>query len=198
MTWPKYGTEFWPQLRHAGFSDAAARTHAEAIAYLYEAVQLPDGDLLPEDVVPLLSFPMHLTRVFCGSRDYEDGVAECLSREAWAQEGDRFRLVHHAEVVAESLISQRKKKASNAKAQRVARSKRRSAAARVIDDAVDDPGDDAIDTGEQAGKQTDSREVQEATVVPLPRASGETWPPVAPPGSLSSRATMRRERSEDR
>lgn len=35
MTWSKYGLEFWDDCANANLSDAAARTHAEAISWVY-------------------------------------------------------------------------------------------------------------------------------------------------------------------
>ncbi len=35
MTWAKFGTEFPDECAHQGMSDAAYRTHSEALIYLH-------------------------------------------------------------------------------------------------------------------------------------------------------------------
>ena len=50
MTWCKYGGEFWEEGIYASLSDAAARTHAEGIAWLYR-IEHTDS-LIPKHVLP--------------------------------------------------------------------------------------------------------------------------------------------------
>lgn len=50
MTWAKFGTEFRGQIRMAGLSDAAFRTHTEALMWLHE-VESP-GTRIPRYLIP--------------------------------------------------------------------------------------------------------------------------------------------------
>lgn len=134
MTWAKFGTDFWRKLAHAGYSDAAVRTHAEAIAYLYEVAEETTGDIE-------LTIPKHLVRTFAGSPDYERGVAECVGRGAWREHDWSYEVVHHSDVVRDSLRAQWRKKERDIRAQKAARDRKAHGA--VSTDVSTDAGTDA-------------------------------------------------------
>jgi hypothetical protein len=78
----------------AGLSDAAARTHTEALLWLYE-IESRD-----------LRIPRRLVRSFAGSADYEAGIAELVAAEFWREDGDDYVVLHHADVYRQSLAAQ--------------------------------------------------------------------------------------------
>jgi hypothetical protein len=94
VTWAKFGTEFRGQVLMAGLSDAAARTHTEALLWLYE-IESQD-----------LRIPRRLVRSFAGSADYEAGIKELVSAEFWRDDGDDYVVLHHADVYRQSLAAQ--------------------------------------------------------------------------------------------
>src|SRR5918998_2982553 len=71
MTWCKFGTEFFDDLANAGLSDAAVRTHAEAISWIYRVEQTD------------LRIPKHLVRRFAGSEAWEVAVKDLVAAEFW-------------------------------------------------------------------------------------------------------------------
>jgi hypothetical protein len=109
VTWCKLGTEFFDQAVDVGLSDAAVRTHAEAIAWLY--------GLDREDVTDL-SIPKHLVRRFAGSPDYEVGVEQLVSIGWWIETSTSYVVVHHGDVVRSSLAAQRKHREDEKERQR--------------------------------------------------------------------------------
>ena len=109
MTWAKFGTEFDDEVAHAGLSDAAYRTHSEAIKYLY-GIESAD-----------LRIPKHQVRRIAGSPDYETGVKELVGAGFWRETADAYVVVHHAAVIRESLQAQRAQRARNRQAQRAFR-----------------------------------------------------------------------------
>jgi hypothetical protein len=94
MTWAKFGVEFLGQLMMAGLSDAAARTHTEALLWLYE---IEAGNL---------RIPRHLVRSIAASPDYEAGIKELVAAEFWRDDGDTYTVLHHADVYRQSLAAQ--------------------------------------------------------------------------------------------
>jgi hypothetical protein len=106
MTWAKYGTEFSDECAEAGLSDAAYRTHAEAIEWLYRVEQ------------PSLRIPKGIVRRFAGSPHYERAIRELVAAGFWEDRGDCWALVHHSEVIRESLRQQHLTRARNRRAQR--------------------------------------------------------------------------------
>jgi hypothetical protein len=95
MAWADYGTEFSDQCAEAGLSDAAYRVHREAIDWLYRSEQ--SSCRIPKRIVSRLP----------GDRRRRVGaLKELLNATFWKQFGDTFEVVHHAEVVRESLARQ--------------------------------------------------------------------------------------------
>ena len=94
MTWAKFGVEFRGQMLMADLSDAAARTHTEALLWLYE-IESRD-----------LRIPRRLVHSFAGSADYETGIKELVAAGFWRDETDAYVVEHHADVYRQSLAAQ--------------------------------------------------------------------------------------------
>lgn len=108
VTWTKFGAEYFDQCADAGLTDAAFRTHSEAIGWLYR---------INRDDVKDLSIPDRAIRKFATSDDYEPAVAQLVRVGFWRDEGSHYVLVHHADVVKSSLVAQRAKLDRDRKAQ---------------------------------------------------------------------------------
>jgi hypothetical protein len=108
VTWTKFGAEYFDQCADAGLTDAAFRTHSEAIGWLYR---------INRDDVKDLSIPDRAIRKFATSDDYEPAVAQLVRVGFWRDEGSHYVLVHHADVVKASLVAQRAKLDRDRKAQ---------------------------------------------------------------------------------
>ena len=115
MTWSKYGSEYSDEIANACLSDAAYRTHTEAIGWVYRIEDLK------------LRIPKHLVRRFAGSDDYELAVKELAEAGFWRDRGDTWEIVHHADVIRQSIQAQRQKRDRDKRAQQ-ARRKRVAAA----------------------------------------------------------------------
>jgi hypothetical protein len=126
MTFQKIGTEFWDECAAANLSDAAVRTHAEALGWI-SRVEAMD-----------MRIPKHLVRRFTGSDDWTVGVKELVATGFWRDDGDAYTVLHHADVTRSGLVAQRKKRDRDKQAQRVYRAKKVIAdvSAGVIGDAV--------------------------------------------------------------
>jgi len=116
MTWSKYGSEYSDELANSGVSDAAYRTHTEAIGWLYRVEDLK------------LRIPKHLVRRFAGSEEHEAAAKELADLGIWRDHGDTWEIIHHAEVIRSSVQAQRQKRDRDKRAQS-ARRKRVSGAA---------------------------------------------------------------------
>lgn len=114
MTWTKFGSEFFPECLHHGLPDAAVRTHAEAISYLYEV----------EEMSCLI--PKRLVRTFAGSENFQEAIEALLSIEWWAEVGPDYEVKHHADVIRQSLAAQRKQRETSKKTSAKYRSKKGS------------------------------------------------------------------------
>ena len=112
MTWAKFGCEFDDEAAHAGLGDAAYRTHSEAIKYLYGIESLD------------LRIPKHLVRRFAGSADYELGIKDLVAVDFWRDRGDAWEVVHHADVIRQSIHAQRMKRDRDKRTQRAHRERR--------------------------------------------------------------------------
>ncbi len=111
MTWAKYGSEYSDEIANAGLSDAAYRTHTEAIGWLYRIEDLK------------LRIPKHLLRRFAGSDDYETAVKELAEVAFWRDRGDTWEIVHHADVIRQSIQAQRQKRDRDKRAQQARRNR---------------------------------------------------------------------------
>ena len=128
MTWTKLPTSYSDDLASAGLTDAAYRTHTEAIQWLYHC-EIRTGRI-----------PKHIVRRFASSPDYEQAIKDLLALGYWADDVDTYTLIQHAAVIAESLEAQESRKASNKRAQQAYRDKRKPVSA-------DDDADVSADVG---------------------------------------------------
>jgi hypothetical protein len=111
MAWADYGTEFSGECVAAALSDAAYRTHREAIDWLYLAEQ--PSCRIPKNIV------LHLP-----GNSRRRAVAELLAAGFWKDHGDCFEVVHHAEVIRDSLIRQAGARERNRRSQAALRARR--------------------------------------------------------------------------
>lgn len=111
MTWAKYSTEFSDEIANAGLTDAAYRTHSEAIAWIYRL----------EDTT--LRIPKHLIRRFAGSDYYETAAKELADTGFWRDRGDVWEIIHHADVIRQSIQAQRQKRDRDKRAQQARRNR---------------------------------------------------------------------------
>lgn len=111
MTWAKYGTEYNDELANADLSDAAYRTHTEAIGWLYRIEETS------------LQIPKHLLRRFAGSIDYETAIKDLVNLGFWRDRGSTWEIVHHADVIRQSIVAQRQKRDRDKRAQQAKRNR---------------------------------------------------------------------------
>jgi hypothetical protein len=105
VTYCKTGTEFPDDAAATGLSDAAYRTHHEAITWLYRVEVME------------LRVPKHLLRRVAGSGDWETAVKDLVSADWWHDDGDAWTIRHHADVVRSGIVAQRKKRARDKRSQ---------------------------------------------------------------------------------
>lgn len=105
MTWQKTGVEFWDDCAQADLSDAAVRTHSEAIGWLYRVES--DDMRIRKELVPR----------FVGSKNWQTAIAELVSKEFWQEDTTSYIVVHHADVIRASIAAQRKKRERDKRAQ---------------------------------------------------------------------------------
>ena len=142
MTWTKLGDEFSDDCANAGLSDAAYRTHVEAIGWLYRVERMD------------LHIPKHLLRRFVGSEDWEDAVRDLVALDWWRNRDGHYQLVRHEDVVRQSLAAQQSKRSRDKKAQADKRRRDEAAAHRVSNPvSVDFSADVIPDTDRQTDKQ---------------------------------------------
>src|SRR5215212_11490199 len=114
MTWTKFGVEFFDECADAGLSDAAVRTHAEALGYLYRTESRD------------MRIRKHTIRRFAGSGEYVAAVRELVDKRFWREDGAEYVLVHHGNVYRQSLAAQRDKRDRDKRAQQAHRDRERA------------------------------------------------------------------------
>jgi hypothetical protein len=112
VTWTKLGDEYSDEVAHAGLSDAAYRTHTEAIGWLYRI----------EDM--RLCIPKSVVRRFAGSPDHELGIKDLAAAGYWRDRGDAWEVIHHAEIIRQSIQQQQDHRERNRRAQRAYRKRK--------------------------------------------------------------------------
>lgn len=138
MTWAKTAVEFPDDAANVDLSDAAYRTHHEAICWLFRVEQLD------------CTIPVHLVRRFAGSPHYEMAIQELVSQGWWRVGQQAYEVVHHADVIRGGIVAQQKK---------LERDKRAAAAYRKRKDVSDDVSADA---SKQANNQAASTNAETA------------------------------------
>ena len=98
MTWSKFGSEFSNDCAEVGLSDAAYRTHSEAIIYLY----------CQENFACTLK--KSTMRRWSGSDQAGRAAAELVAAGFWRDGKTEWTVVHHADVIRQSLAAQLKKR----------------------------------------------------------------------------------------
>jgi len=173
VTWTKLGDEFSDDCANTGLSDAAYRTHVEAIGWLYRVERMD------------LHIPKHLLRRFVGSEVWEHAVRDLVAVDWWRDRADHYQLVHHEDVVRQSIAAQQSKRSRDKKAQADKRRRDERKAQEVSDDVS---ADVIPDTDRQTDKQALTGEQQkpsrEAEFFHLPQ-SDRPKPTVAVPASGS-------------
>lgn len=174
MTWAKFGTEFRDECAEAGLSDAAFRTHVEAIQYLY-GIESQD-----------MRLQKRLMRRWAGSPEYIDAAAELARIAWWRDDRDAYVVEHHANVIRQSIAAQTKHRDDERERQQRKRAAEQAARARAA--AAGDVGSDVgTNVGEtQTDRQTDIHLGSEH--VPSEQ-DNETEPPLTPSQESSSPPT---------
>jgi hypothetical protein len=112
MTWSKRGQEFSDECAMAGLTDAAYRTHSEAIDWLYRIEEL--SLLIPKRMLPR----------FAGSDSVGDAVEQLVGLGFWRTCGSSWEIVHHGDVIRQSIVAQQDKRGRDKRAQAAARERR--------------------------------------------------------------------------
>lgn len=111
MTWAKYGVEFFDQCADFGLTDAAVRTHTEALHYLYRLEVME------------MRVAKHLVRRFAGSADWEQATKDLVAIGFWRDDGDAYVVEHHGDVFRQSLAAQLMHRSAERERQRRKRAK---------------------------------------------------------------------------
>ena len=156
MTWTKKGAEFTDECARAALSDAAYRTHDEAIAWLY-LVEATDCRI-PKRLMPRIAV----------SLDWELAVKELVTLRFWRDRGEFWEVVHHADVIRQSIAAQRNKRSGDAKRQR---EHRRKKARNVTRDITRDVAATQTDSQTQEGGGAGGAEIRP---FPQPDSEGKT------------------------
>lgn len=110
MTWTKLGTEFFDQLVDADFpdelDDACQLTHTQAIHYCYSVEALD------------LRFKKSVLRRFATSTKAGPAADALVKAGVWADRGREYELLHHADVIRQSIVAQQKKRVTEKERQR--------------------------------------------------------------------------------
>lgn len=143
MTWTKTGSEFPDDLANIAISDAAYRTHHEAITWLY-VVERTDC-LIPKGLV----------RRFAVSESYEAAIKELVAHGLWTDLGATYEVVHQGDVIRSGIVAQRKKLERDKRASANYR-KKQNVSADVIADADRQTDKQAIRTDEESAFNDDA------------------------------------------
>lgn len=126
MTWVKTGTEFPDDALDVELSDAAYRTHHEAVTWLYK-VERNDCYISGAAL-----------RRFAGSPHAEIAVQELVALGWWRIHQQGYEVVHHGDVIRQSIAAQVKKREYDKKLAQQKRAKEKP----VVNDADNDIGSD--------------------------------------------------------
>lgn len=145
MTYAKFLDGFSDECAAARLSDTAYRVHSEAIEYLYGA----------EDPSCLI-LKGALSR-FAASRHRSRGIAQLVAVGFWKDHGDCWEVVHHAEVIRESLRLWEQSKERNRRAASSWRDRQRGVPGPDQDQTRIQPGPDQAHA--QAAEQGNLRDI---------------------------------------
>lgn len=158
MTWSKYGTEFNDECANADLSDAAYRTHREAIDWIYLVERFD------------CRVPKQRMRRIATTPEWELAVKELLEKNFWREEDETYYVMHHRDVIRQSLMSQQQKRYRD----RSAQIRRRNRQAGKDPDVSG--GVSADVSADPAATQSDSQTDRQTA---LEQGEVATWPPVA-------------------
>lgn len=171
MTWAKFGVEFFDQCAEAGLSDAATRTHAEALHYLY---RLEDMEM---------RILKHLVRRFAGSTEWEQAVKDLIGAKFWRDDGDAYVIEHHGNVFRSSLATQLKHR--NDERERARRKRAKEEDPKRIASVGTNVGTNRRNVGPNVGATQTDRHTDLQTA-PTEAGTYDDWPAVVPPGGRVS------------
>ena len=115
MMWSKFGTEYSDELADAALTDAAFRTHTEALMFLY---RIESRDL---------RIRKHIIKRFAGSGEWDAAVRELVAKKFWREDGLDYIVVQHSSVYRQSVAAQRDKRERDKKAQQEHRNREKAA-----------------------------------------------------------------------
>jgi hypothetical protein len=177
VTWAKFGTEFSDELLLAGISDAAFRTHTEAIMWIYHTEGASER--------VSLAIPKRLLPKIATTPECELAAEELRDAGLWRKTDSAWVVEHHADVVRQSIAAQRAKRDGDRERQRRSRDRKRDVAPNVTHDVTHDVA--ATQTDRQPGTkgEPDSDLSQNATCIgpdcrkPARRGCRTCWDHVA-------------------
>lgn len=137
MTWRKTGTEFDDECANVGLSDAAYRTHLEAIGFIYKIENVE------------CRFAKSALRRFATSERTSEAIKELLDHGFWCEHPNHYEIRHHSDVIRDSLAAQQSKRDRDRKAQQNRRARQDKGSGER-----DVSGDVSADT-RQTDRQTD-------------------------------------------
>lgn len=115
MTWSKFGNEYFDQLANMDFpddiADACQLTHTQAIHYLYSVEE------------QALTFKKSMLHRFATSPQADRAADTLVSLGVWSDQGQKYEIVHHSDVIRQSLGYQLKERDRKKTDQRRRRSK---------------------------------------------------------------------------
>jgi hypothetical protein len=149
VTWTKTGSEFPDDAYNVELSDAAYRTHHEAITYLFK-LERTDCYIRTDEV-----------RRFAGSPHAEMAVTELVGQGWWKVKGQGYEVVHHGDVIRSGVTAQVNKRNRNKRNQQDWRNRQSGTRGDADSDA---------DVSAYADRQTDKQ---------LEGDPETTWPEVA-------------------
>lgn len=142
MTWTKTGVEFPDDCANVGLSDAAYRTHHEAISWLFKVERT---DCL---------IPKRLVRRVLGSDHAEEAVSILVALHWWIDRGDTYEISEHSDDVRSGIVAQQKKRERDKNAQAAARDRAAKEKVQGTSSQLEPGADPSADVSADASKQT--------------------------------------------
>jgi hypothetical protein len=112
MTWTKTPAEFPDDAFNVELSDAAYRTHHEAVTYLF-SIERTDCYIRTDEV-----------RRFAGSPHAEMGVQELVGVGWWCVKQQGYEIVRHGDIIRSGIVTQQNQRASSKATSKRYRAKR--------------------------------------------------------------------------
>lgn len=175
MTYTKTGTEFPDEAANAGLSDAAYRTHHEGVNWIYRLESMD------------LGIRRNMLRRFAGTARPEEAAAELVRAGYWHTTDEGWAIVHHADVIRQSLAAQLKHRAEEKERQQRKRGKRQPAlvgAESVGSNVGSRVGSNVgSSVGSNVGTRVPPNAVSQSDKPDSHEESSSVWPEVAGNGS---------------